>query len=165
MSEQPAFAATRPNGADGWRQPFFEDLYIGYSVSTGSHLVTESEIIDFAGKWDPQPFHLDEVASKGTFFGRLIGSGVHTYAITMRLCVDAGVFTGNAVMGLGFDRLRFNAPVYPGNRLAATVTVVSLRPSSSRPGLGIVTWDVKTADEDERLVLSVSIANLYRRRP
>ncbi|WP_201836486.1 MaoC/PaaZ C-terminal domain-containing protein [Microvirga zambiensis] len=145
--------------------PFFEDLYVGYSMMTGSWPVTTDDIVSFARDWDPQPFHLDERAAKDSFFGQLIGSGVHTYAITMRLCVDAGIFTGNAVAGLGFDRLRFKAPVYPGNVLSVQLAVESLRASMSKPGLGVVNWNVNTSDESGRSVLSVVVSNLFRRKP
>jgi acyl dehydratase len=145
--------------------PFFEDLYVGYSVVTGSWPVTTEDIVRFARDWDPQPFHLDERAAEDSFFGRLVGSGIHTYAITMRLCVDAGIFTGNAVAGLGFDHLRFKAPVYPGNILSVRLTVASLRGSMSKPELGVVNWNVNTSDESGRSVLSVVVSNLFRRKP
>ncbi|MCC8958119.1 acyl dehydratase [Bradyrhizobium sp. Pear77] len=143
---------------------FLEDLSVGYAVTTGEWLVTKDDIVSFARDWDPQPFHLDERAAKDSFFGRLVGSGIHTYAITMRLCVDAGIFTGNAVAGLGFDQLRFGAPVYPGNSLLARLTVASLRVSKSKPEFGVVNWHVNTSDENGRSVLSVVATNLFRRK-
>jgi acyl dehydratase len=145
--------------------PFFEDLYVGYTVATASWPVTKDDIVSFARDWDPQPFHLDERAAKDSFFGQLVGSGIHTYAITMRLCVDAGIFTGNAVAGLGIDQLRFKAPVYPGNVLSVRLTVASLRESMSKPGHGVVNWKVNTSDESGRSVLSVVVSNLFRCKP
>jgi acyl dehydratase len=166
MSNQLPPRTSRPGtGQEAAASPFFEDLYVGYRVVTGYWPDTTDDIVSFARDWDPQPFHLDERAAKDSFFGRLVGSGVHTYAITMRLCVDAGIFTGNAVAGLGFDQLRFKAPVYPGNVLSVRLAVASLRASNSKPGLGVVHWNVNTSDESGRSVLSVVVSNLFRCRP
>jgi acyl dehydratase len=127
-------------------------------------LVTKDEIIDFAKLWDPQPFHTDEAKSGGTFFGTLVASGAHTYAITMRLGVDSRVLTGNAVAGFGVDEMRFRAPVLPESTLRARFTVRLMRTSSSKVGLGIVKWEAETFDQDGTRVLSAFITNLYRRR-
>jgi acyl dehydratase len=166
MTDQwPPTTSKHATGLETAASPFFEDLYVGYTVVTGSWPVTTDDIVGFARDWDPQPFHLDEQAAKDSFFGQLVGSGIHTYAITMRLCVDAGIFTGNAVAGLGFDQLRFKAPVFPGNVLSVRLAVASLRASNSKPGLGVVHWNVNTFDESGRSVLSVVVSNLFRCRP
>ncbi|MGK9283516.1 MaoC family dehydratase N-terminal domain-containing protein [Sinorhizobium meliloti] len=144
--------------------PFFEDLSVGYTVWSEGRLITKAEIIDFATVWDPQPFHVDEAAAADTFFGKLVASGSHTYAITMRLGVDCRVLTGNAVAGFGVDEMRFRAPVLPGSTLRARFRVSSMRTSASMPGLGIVRWEVETFDQDGSRVLSAIMTNLYRRR-
>lgn len=143
--------------------PFFEDLSLGYTVWSESRLVTKDEIIDFAKLWDPQPFHTDESKSGDTFFGKLVASGAHTYAITMRLGVDCRVLTGNAVAGFGVDEMRFRAPVLPESTLRARFTVRAMRASSSKAGLGIVKWEAETFDQDGTCALSAFITNLFRR--
>ncbi len=143
---------------------FFEDLAVGFAVTSRTYDVGTDEIIEFATSWDPQPFHVDKEAARDTFFGTLVASGVHTFAITMRLGVDCGVLTGNSVAGLGIDRMRFLAPVLPDSRIAATFTVESLRPSRSKPELGIVNWDVLTCDEIGKRVFAAQFTNLYRRK-
>lgn len=145
--------------------PFFEDLSVGYTVMSEGRLITRADIVEFATAWDPQPFHLDEDAAADTFFGRLVASGAHTYAVTMRLGVDCRVLTGNAVAGFGVDKMRFRAPVPPDSVLHARFRVASMRKSASKPGLGIVRWDADTFDQDGCRVLSATITNLYRLRP
>ena len=143
---------------------FFEDLAIGFAVTSRTYDVGKDEIVEFATSWDPQPFHIDEAAARDTFFGTLVASGVHTFAIAMRLGVDCGVLTGNSVAGLGIDRMRFLAPVLPDSTLTATFTVESLRPSRSKPAFGIVDWDVVIRDETGKGVFAAQFTNLYRRK-
>lgn len=144
---------------------WYEELEIGYSVSSEHRLVSKAEIVDFATKWDPQPFHLSEELAKDTVFGRLVGSGAHTYAVMIRLGVDCRVLTGKAVAGLGVDQLRYHAPVLPDSFLRARFTVKSMRESSTKPGFGIVGWLAEIFDQRETRVLSAVITNLYRRCP
>lgn len=144
--------------------PFFEDLSVGYTVWSDGRVVPKHEIIEFAKVWDPQPFHIDEEKSVDTFFGTLVASGAHTYAVTMRLGVDCRVLTGNAVAGFGVDEMRFRAPVRPDSVLRARFAVDSLRTSNSKPGLGIVRWNVETFDQSDTRVLSAVMTNFYRRR-
>ena len=143
---------------------YFEDLSIGLTVESEGFEVKQNEIIDFAASWDPQPFHVDPESARDTFFGTLVASGVHTFAITMRLGVGCRVLTGNSVAGLGIDKMRFVAPVLPDSTLFASFTVAGLRPSRSKPHLGIVDWDVRTRDGTGRAVFSAVFTNLYRRR-
>ena len=84
---------------------FFEDFAPGQSFRTGARPVTAREITDFAAQFDPQPFHLDNAAARGTLFGGLVASGWHTAALTMRLLVD-GFPVAGGIVGLGVDELR-----------------------------------------------------------
>jgi acyl dehydratase len=144
---------------------WYEELRVGYQVTSERRFVPKAEIIEFASKWDPQPFHLDEELSKESVFGQLVGCGTHTHAITMLLGVKCRVFTGNAVVGLGVDNMRYHAPVRPESWLSARFTVTSMRVSASKPGLGVVLWLAETSDDNDTLVFSGTFSNLYRRRP
>jgi acyl dehydratase len=144
--------------------PFFEDLHSGYRIESPGLEMTIADITAFAAQWDPQPFHLSEEGGKNSIFGRLVASGVHTYAATMRLSAEAGAFSGNAV-GLSVDRIEFPCPVYPGDVLTVVLTVSSLRGSVSKPGYGIVKWDLMTTDQSGRRVFGAKVTNLVRRRP
>jgi acyl dehydratase len=113
---------------------YFEDLYPGMKFdSDRSYEVTAEEIKEFATKYDPQPFHLDEVAAKDTFFNGLAASGWMTAAIAMRLRVQSTPIAGGMV-GAGVEEIRFTQPVRPGDSLRIESEILGVRRSSSRPG-------------------------------
>ena len=72
----------------------FEDFQVGQKFGSGTVNVTADRIKAFAAEFDPQPFHLDEEAARGTFFGELVASGWHTAAMTMRLLVEGEMHAG-----------------------------------------------------------------------
>ncbi len=121
------------------REPlYFEDLAVGQKFTTASIRLTTDEIKDFAGKYDPQPFHLDEDAAKATMFGGLAASGWHSAALLMRLIVESGPPLAGGIIGGGIDELRWLRPVRPNDELHAELEVLELRPSTSRPTQGRV---------------------------
>ena len=104
---------------------FYEDLTVGSEEAFGSYEVTKEEIIEFAGKYDPQPFHLDEEIAKHSVFGSLCASGWHTCAMTMSLLVDYMKDKGFAGMGSpGVDNIRWKTPVFPGDILSVKSEVI-----------------------------------------
>lgn len=144
--------------------PFFEDLFRGYAVTSPPRRVSAGEIIAFASQWDPQPFHVDPEAAVQSEFGQHVGSGAHMYALMMRLGVESGALTGNAVLGVGLDRMRFHRPLLPESNIRAGFTVVALRLSASRKHLGIVRWRCTLTDDTDDVIFSAFLINLYRRR-
>lgn len=137
---------------------FFEDFAPGQSFRTGARQVSAREITDFAAQFDPQPFHLDDAAARGTLFGGLVGSGWHTAALTMRLLVD-GFPVAGGILGLGVDELRWPAPLRPDDVLHAEIEVLEARPSRSRPNSGLVKLRVTTRRQDGQAV-QVIVPNL-----
>ena len=115
----------------------FEDYRVGGVARAGEYLVTREEIIEFASKWDPQPFHIDEKAAEESDFGGLVACGCHTLAIAIWL-MNRKEIRPCIVAGFGWDELRFPNPVRPGDRLSVTVECLEKRPSASRPQCGIV---------------------------
>jgi len=119
---------------------YYEDMVVGTRTrSSRSYKVTREEVIEFASKYDPQPFHLDDEAAKATFFGRLSASGWHTGAMAMRMMVDTWR-DGEPTAGLGspgLDELRWVKPVYPGDELVVEVELIGKRRSKSRPDMGL----------------------------
>ena len=96
---------------------YFEDFELGRVYELGSVDVTEADILEFARRFDPQPFHVDPEAARQSVFGGLIASGWHTGAMWMRLYVDS-LLDGAASMGSpGIEELRWLAPVRPGDTL------------------------------------------------
>ena len=97
---------------------YFEDIAIGAETDFGSYEVTREEVIDFARKYDPQPFHLSDEEAAKTHFGRLAASGWHTCAMTMAVIARKVVDDEQAGLGSpGVDELRWLKPVYPGDTL------------------------------------------------
>jgi acyl dehydratase len=144
---------------------YFEDFRAGDVFDLGSHRVTRDEIIDFARRWDPQPFHLDELEARDTFFGALIASGWHTAAIWMRCYVDA-LLRDSASMGSpGVEQLRWLVPVRPDDELRARLTVEKLEPSSKRPERGTVHMLGELLNQRDETVLSLRARGFFGRRP
>jgi acyl dehydratase len=117
---------------------YFEDFKVGEIGEAGPYVVTREELLEFAQKYDPQPFHLDEDAAKQTHFGGLVTSGWHTAAIGHRLLVE-GLLKGAASVGSpGVDELRWLKPVRPGDALTLRIEVLELIPSRSKPDRGSI---------------------------
>ncbi len=126
---------------------YLQDFRPGQTFETGSITVTEAMIVDFARRYDPQPFHTDPEAAKGTLFGGLVASGWHTLALTMGLGVRSELKIVNGVVGLGVEAIRWPKPVRPGNTLTATLTVLEIILSRSRAGWCVVKMRWTTRNE------------------
>ncbi len=117
---------------------YFEDLRPGMRInSERSYRVTAEEIKEFAERYDPQPFHLDEAAGESSFFKGLAASGWLTAAIVMRLRVESLHIAGG-IIGAGVEEMRWNHPVRPGDALRTESEILTVRPSKSRPAFGVV---------------------------
>ena len=122
--------------------------------TSGTVLVTEEEIIEFAKRYDPQVFHTDPVAARGSIYGGLVASGWHTAAMAMRLIVE-NYLSGVASVGSpGVDEVRWLKPVRPGDKLSVRVTVLESRRSESKPDRGIVRSLVEVLNQDMAVVMS-----------
>jgi acyl dehydratase len=142
----------------------FEDLTPGLTVELGSVEVTEAEIIDFATRYDPQPFHVDPVAAAASPYGGLIASGWHTCALYMRLLFDGMIHDSTSQGSPGMEDLRWLAPVRPGDRLSASYTVEDATPSATRPMRGTVLFRCEMTNQDGVVVLRMRGRGLYGRR-
>ena len=117
---------------------YFEDLYPGLKFNSGrSYKVTAEEIKEFAERYDPQPFHLDEAAGESSFFKGLAASGWLTAAIVMRLRVES-IHIAGGMIGAGVEEIRWTQPVRPGDSLRTEAEILSVRHSASRPAFGVV---------------------------
>jgi len=145
---------------------YLEDLEVGQTTRFGSYKVTREEVIDFARKYDPQPFHLSDEAAAETHFGRLAASGWHTCAMAMALIARHVNETQQAGLGSpGVDNLRWLKPVYPGDTLHVSSTVVEVRPSRSKPDIGSFRSDTIVTNQDDVPVLTFTSIVLMRPRP
>lgn len=145
---------------------YFEDIEVGTKASFGHYDVTREEVLEFARKYDPQPFHLDDEAAARTHFGRLSASGWHSCAMTMAMLVE--YMKGHESAGLGspgVDEIRWLKPVYPGDTLRCETEVIEKRPSTSRPEMGSFRSRLTVLNQDEVPVLSMVSIGLIATRP
>lgn len=143
---------------------FWEDYEIGAVYDIGSKLMTRDDIVDFASKFDPQPFHLDEEAGRKSIFGGLAASGWHTCSAVMRLLVDNYVSRETSLGSPGVDEIRWLKPVLAGDTIKAQVRVVDKKPSRSRPEMGSVFNQYEVHNQHGALVMMMKGVGLIRRR-
>lgn len=143
---------------------YWEDLPEGTELELGSREVPREEIVEFASRYDPQPFHIDEEAAKDSIYGGLIASGWHTCAMTMRMVCDGLLRRAASLGSPGVDSIRWLRPVRPGDRLRTRMTVLEARASRSKPDRGIVKslWEVH--NQSDELVMTMEGIGMYRRR-
>ena len=144
---------------------YLEDFETGQVREFGNYVVSAEEIVDFARKYDPQPFHVDAEAAKQSIYGGLIGSGWMTCAIAMRMICD-GYLLKTASMGSpGVDNVRWKLPVRPGDTLRMRMTILEVRPSQSKPDRGIVRTSWAVINQKDEVVMTSEGMGMYRRRP
>jgi acyl dehydratase len=143
---------------------YLEDLHAGQTYVSPQHALTDEQIVAFAREFDPQPFHTDPDAAKASFFGGLVASGWHTAALTMRLMTESGMDLAGGIIGAGVEGLRWPSPLRAGEAVAVRVTILAVRPSQSRPAIGIVTFKVETVRSDGTAVQEMTGSLIVPRR-
>ncbi|GAA4902020.1 MaoC family dehydratase [Ferrimonas pelagia] len=140
-------------------EQYFEQIEVGATDRTRFYSVSEAEIVEFALSWNPEPYHIDPAAAAQHQLGRIFACGPHIIAIATKL--------GNeqrprpvAIAGLGWDELRFKAPVFGGDRLCLETQVADKRRSQSNPQQGIVTYALRILNQDEQVVMTYRITFL-----
>ncbi|MBS0444945.1 MAG: MaoC family dehydratase [Proteobacteria bacterium] len=126
--------------------------------------VTREGVIAFAREFDPQPFHVDEEAARGSLFGRLAASGWHTCAMAMRMMCDDYLLESASLGSPGIDELKWKRPVHPGDVLSVRLTVLEARPMASRPNVGLVRSQWEVLNQDCDVVMSMTGWGMFRRR-
>ena len=143
---------------------WFDDLTLGMRFKSGEVSFTKEDIKRFAAEFDPQPFHLDEVAAENTIFKGLAASGWHTAAIAMNLAVQVRPFGPHPLLGAGVDDLRWMKPVRPGDTLHVEGEVIELVPSRTKPQ-GIVRIKWTAYNQDGEAVYTFNPIGIVPRRP
>ena len=144
---------------------YFEDLVVGATAAFGRYEVTRAEVIEFASKYDPQPFHLSDEAAAKTHFGRISASGWHTCAMVMRMLVSNMTERKQAGLGSpGLDELRWLKPVYPGDVLQLESELLSKLRSRSRPEMGSFKSVVRVFNQDDVAVMTMQSIGLIQVR-
>jgi acyl dehydratase len=154
-------ADTGRDGAD--KRFYLDDLQVGQRFMSGTHTIDEAQIVAFAQQFDPQPFHLDDAAARGTLFGGLAASGWHTAAITMRLQVESGLPLVGGIVGAGGE-FSWPNPARPGDILRVESEIVEIKPSRSRPDRGMVTVKSDTRNQRDESVFTLTARLVVPRR-
>jgi acyl dehydratase len=141
-------------------QRFFEDYIPGAVYEFGSIAVEEEEIISFAKRFDPQPFHTDPEAAAKSMYGGLIASGWHTASLMMRLFVDHYLSHVASLGSPGVDELRWLYPVRPGDTLSIRVTVTETKRSRSKPDRGVLHSFCESLNQHGQVVMTMKAINL-----
>lgn len=145
---------------------YFEDLEIGSETYFGSYEVTRDEVLEFARKYDPQPFHLSDEEAAKTHFGRLAASGWHSCAMAMAVIARGVMEQEQAGLGSpGVDELRWLKPVFPGDTLHVRSEIIEKTPSRSKPNLGSFRTRTIVTNQDDVPVMSFISIVLIQRRP
>jgi acyl dehydratase len=143
---------------------YFDDFSPGDRFVSKGVTFTEADIISFALRYDPQPFHIDVEAAAQSPYGGLIASGFHTLSQSFRMMLQEGVFSESSMGSPGMDELRWLAPVRPGDTLRMEGEVAEVRPSSSKPDRGILKMDYRAVNQRGETVMTLKVMHLLRRR-
>ena len=144
---------------------YFDDFEPGQTFNSKGVTLSESQILDFALLYDPQPFHTDEAAAKHTVYGGLIASGWQTVAIMMRLLWDTFLKDTASLGSPGSDEIRWVKPVRPGDTLRARFTIAEVTPSRSKPDRGIVRTFTEMLNQHDEIVMTHRGMGMFGRRP
>jgi acyl dehydratase len=144
---------------------YFEDFRQGDEYHLETVTVDRDEMVAFARRFDPQPFHVDADAAAAGPFGGLIASGWHTCALMMRFFAQEYLSPASSLASPGVDELRWLLPVRPGDELTLRTTVEEARPSRSKPDRGMVRTRIEVVNQAGAPVLGMVAMNMIRRRP
>ena len=142
----------------------FEDFTPGTTMLFGPITVSKDEIVGFAREFDPQPFHVDEIAAKDSFVGALIASGWHTCSLNMRLLAQGMILDSTSMGSPGIEELKWMKPVRPGDTLRSRMTVLDSRPSKSKPSIGLVEFRFEMLNQHDETVMMQKNWIMFGRR-
>jgi acyl dehydratase len=143
---------------------YFEDFPVGMAVELPGPTLTRESILEYARRYDPQPFHVDEEAAKHSIFGGLIASGWHTVSLCMRMICDAYLLDAASMGSPGVNEVRWTQPVRPGDTLRLRMSVIEATPSKSKPDRGTVLHRWEVFNQKDELVMSMDGLGMFRRR-
>ena len=138
---------------------YFDDFQVGEKFTSRGVTFTESDIIDFGLRYDPQPFHIDHEAAKKSPYEGIIASGWQTCSFVMRALVDNYFSPVSSLGSPGIDELRWILPVRPGDKLMVRATIIEAKLSRSKPDRGIVRTFIETINQHEDSVMSFKAVN------
>ena len=143
---------------------YLEDFTVGQRFLSATHRIDADQIKAFASRFDPQPFHTDEVAAQTSFFKGLAASGWHTAAITMSLLVKSDMPIAGGLIGAGGE-ISWPRPTRPGDVLQVESEVLEVKPSRSRPERGMITVKSETKNQNGEVLQVLTSKMLVWRNP
>jgi len=143
---------------------YLDDLYVGQRFTSGTYRMEEEEMVSFAAKFDPQPFHLDRRAAESSVFRGLAASGWFTAAVAMRLLTTGGLPLAEGLIGLGGE-VAWPKPTRPGDLVHMESEIAEITPSRSKPDRAIVTVRAMMLNQDQETVCILTAKLLVSRRP
>jgi len=143
---------------------YLDDLHVGQRFTSGTYQMEVEKMKAFAAEFDPQPFHLDEMAAESSVFQSLAASGWHTAAVAMRLLVTSGLRIANGLVGLGGE-LSWPRPTRPGDILRVECEILDIRLSRSKPNQGIVTIRSTVLNQNNEVAQIFTARILVFKRP
>lgn len=149
---------------DWGEEQYYEDFEVGDRFKTNPVSFSQEEIIAFARRYDPQPFHVDPVAAEKTMFGGIIASGWHVICATFKQAVDEGFLRKGGISSPGLDELRWILPVRPGDSIHLELEVTHARCSRTRDDRGYVTITVKAINQKSETVTRFSVVEVVLTR-
>lgn len=144
---------------------YWEDFPVGSTRDFGGITLHKDDILRFAREFDPQPFHVDELAAGESVYGGIIASGWHTCALAMRMMCDAYLLETASMGSPGVDSIRWLKPVRPGDTLHVRTSVLESRPLESKPQVGLVRSQWQVLNQNDECVMTMEGLGMFRRRP
>lgn len=144
---------------------YLEDYPAGFAAEFPAFTVSDAEILEFARRFDAQPFHVDAAAAARSQFGGLIASGFHTCALAMKSLVDGGFFGESGMGSPGLDEIRWRQPVRAGQSLRVRTVVLETTRSRSKPDRGVVRHRVELLNDKNETVMSYIAMSIFPTRP
>ncbi len=143
---------------------YYEDLEIGQKIKLGSINVSKKEIISFAEKFDPLPFHTNEIKAKESIFGGLCASGWHTCSLFMRILYDGFLINSAALGSPGMDAIRWLKPLRPGETITGIGEVIKKTPSKSRPEIGSLIINYEVFNKNNELIMTLIGISIFKKK-
>ena len=143
---------------------YFEDLKVGNSYNLGPIFVSKKDIIEFAHKFDPQPFHIDEEKAKESLFGGICASGWHTCALYMKMLCDSFIKNLASLGSPGMNEIRWIKPLFPDQKITGKVTILSKKPSQSRPNIGSMISSAEVYDNNKNIIMTLESISIVKKR-
>ncbi len=143
---------------------YFEDFPVGMALEISGPTLTKDSILEYARRYDPQPFHVDEEAAKQSLFGGLIASGWQTVSLCMRMICDSYLIESASMGSPGVKEVSWTQPVRPGDTLKLKMTVLEAKASRSKPDRGMVLHRWEVFNQNQELVMRMEGYGMFRRR-